>query len=268
MQSDTQRLNSDVLRQWTTIAAIIFTFAVNVLSNIYPLNGLNIGEISNQIFGAVQIIPASYAFAIWGLIYLGLFAFGIYQVRPDQRQDPTLRRVDYWLIVACLVQALWVYFFLSRWFVLSLVAMLGILLPLIGSYLQLGVGQRRRSRAERWFVQIPLSVYLGWITVATVVNVAIALYSLGWNGGGISPEVWTVTVATVSAAIAALIATRHQDVAYTLVIVWALVAIAVRQASQPLISVTTAGLAIALVILITVVKLRRNRLSETESSRL
>lgn len=80
-------------------------------------------EISNTLFKNVLIIPANYAFAIWGLIYLGLFAFGIYQALPNQRDEPDLRKTGYLLMIACVAQSIWVYLFLSRLFALSVIAM-------------------------------------------------------------------------------------------------------------------------------------------------
>ena len=249
MQSPTQPLNPHLLRQLATIAAIVGTFLVNVLSNFYPLKGLSIGEISNTVFAEVLLTPASYAFAIWGLIYLGLFALGIYQLLPAQRQNPTLRRIGYLLVWACIAQAIWVVVFLSRWFLFSLVAMVAILVPLIGIYLRLGPDRQHSSRQEKWFLHRPISVYLGWITVATVLNVALALYDLNWNGWGIAPSVWTAITMVVSTTIATLAAIQRQDVAYTLVIVWALVAIAVKHQLVPLIAITGMVAGISLVVL-------------------
>ncbi|NJO40153.1 MAG: tryptophan-rich sensory protein [Cyanobacteria bacterium CRU_2_1] len=241
-------LDSDLFRQWLTIVAIFGAFLVNVLSNIFPLNGLNIGEISNTLFADVKIIPANYAFVIWGLIYLGLFAFSIYQLLPAQRHDPKLRRIGDFLVIACGFQALWVFLFLSRMFIFSAIVMVGILLPLMAIYSQLEIG-RHRSRQEKWFVHVPLSIYMGWITVATVVNVALALGSLRWNGLGIVPEIWTVVMVIVSSAIGALATIQRRDPAFTLVIVWALVAIAVRQLAVPMIALTAIGAAIGLGVL-------------------
>lgn len=239
----------DVLRQWVTIAAILGTFAVNVWSNLAPINGLNIGEIANTLFTQVQILPASYAFSIWGVIYLGLIAFGVYQFLPNQRHNPVLRRVDYLLIIACVVQAVWVLLFLSRQFWLSTIAIVGILLPLIGIYLQLRVEQRI-SRQEKWLVHIPFSIYLGWISVATIVNVALSLFNSNWDGFGIAAPVWTAIMMVAAAVIAALITIQHGDIAYPMVVVWALIAIAVRQSSVPLIVTAAVGLSIVLALLV------------------
>lgn len=247
-------------RQILTILAILGTFAINVWSNLAPINGMNIGEIANTLFAGVLILPASYAFAIWGLIYLGLFAFGVYQVLPNQQQNSILRRVDYLLIVACVAQAIWVVVFLLRQFWLSTLAMLGILLPLIGIYLQLRATPHQVTRREKWLAQIPFSIYLGWITVATALNFALALYNSNWDGLGIAPSVWAVVVLAISAAIALLAATRYHDVAYSLVIVWALIAIAIRHRDTPLVAGTAIGLAALIGGVILVMGLRKNRL--------
>jgi hypothetical protein len=124
--------------------------------------------------------------------------------------------------------------------------MLGILIPLMVMYQRLGIGLERVSKAERWFIHLPISIYLGWISVATIVNVATGLYSIKWDGWGIAPSVWTVVMMTIASVIAAVMSIQRRDTAYVLVIVWALVAIAIRQANTPLIMVTGWVLAIVL----------------------
>lgn len=224
--------SGDILRQIITFFAVIIAFIVNVLSNIFPLNGLTIGGISNTLFKNVLIIPASYAFAIWGLIYLGLFAFAIYQVLPSQRENPNLRKTGYLLTIASVAQSIWVYLFLSRYFVLSVIAMLLILLPLITMYQRLAIGTPA-SRAEKWFIRYPIGIYLGWISVATIVNIASALYINNWNGFGISSEVWTVIMVIIATSIAAIALLQRQDIAYSGVTVWALIAIAIEHWENP-----------------------------------
>lgn len=245
-----QRFDSDLLRQWANLVAILAAFFINVYANVAPPSGLTIGDISNTYFSEVKIIPANYAFAIWGIIYLGLISLGIYQVLPAQRHNPIVRRFSYLLVLASLAQIAWVFLFQYRLFALSVVAMLAILLPLIGIYLRSRIGLERVSRVDKWLVHIPLSIYLGWISVATIVNVASALYNLGWSGWGINSEVWTVIMLLVAGALAATITKTRADIAYPLVFIWAFVAIAVRQANQPLIVVTSLGLAIALGLLL------------------
>jgi hypothetical protein len=256
MKFSNQRSDPNFIRQVTILVAIIGSIAVNTITNIFPLNGFSIGTLSNTLFAPVHITPANYAFAIWGVVYTGLLAFGIYQLHPDRRQHHRLQSSGYLLAIACLSQCIWIYLFLDRLFLLSVLAMLGILLPLIGVYLRLGIGDPNVSRQERWFLQVPISIYLGWITVATILNIANALYSINWNGWGIDPIGWTVIMMVVSAAIAAVVMSQRRDAVFTLVIVWALVSIAVRQFTVPAIVTTGVLSSIALVLLVVWLELK------------
>jgi hypothetical protein len=232
---------------WLTLGAIVGTFVVNIWSNIAPINGRTIGEISNTTFAGVLITPANYAFAIWGVIYIGLLAFGVYQLLPEQRANPRIHQARPWLILACLAQAVWVFFFLFNRFWLSVLAMLTILVPLILAYQRLQIGRLGAvSRQERWYVQVPFGIYLGWISVATVTNVALALYSQNWSGWGISPQTWTIFMIGVAAVLGVLMMLTRREVAYPLVISWALVAIAVKQTGNPEISIPAAVWALVL----------------------
>ncbi|NDJ22371.1 tryptophan-rich sensory protein [Nostoc sp. B(2019)] len=256
MQQSTRGNYRDLWRQLVTLAAILGAFVVNVVSNIFPLNGLSIGEISNTLFKNVLIIPANYAFAIWGLIYLGLFAFGVYQALPDQRHEPDLRKTGYLLVIACVAQSIWVYLFLSRLFALSVIAMLLILLPLIAVYVQLEVGNKRVPRLKKWCIHFPISIYLGWISVATIVNVACALYFHGWNGWGISAVIWTLIMLLIATAVAAVIVIQRRDIAYTGVTLWALVANALKHSDNSMLRNTVLFLAIVLILTATINSLR------------
>lgn len=263
MKASTQG-STEVVLPFATLIAILTTLSINILSNFFPPQGLNIGEIANTILQGVQITPANYAFAIWGLIYLALIAYGIYQLRPAQRRDSTIRRVDRLLIVACVAQIAWVYLFTHTLFWYSVVAMLAILLPLIGAYLQLGIGKGRVTRELKWLAHVPFSIYLGWISVATIVNVASALYISRWDGWGISAIGWTVIMLLVGAAIAAIVAIQRADIAFTSVFIWAYVAIAIRQLNNPAIWLTAAIAAIILAVLLVFGGVRRKRLQAAD----
>jgi hypothetical protein len=149
MQESTSNNYQDLIRQLITFVAVVAAFVVNVASNIFPLNGLSIGAISNSIFKDVLIIPANYAFVVWGLIYLGLFVLAIYQFLPYKKADAYLRKTGYILVIACVFQSIWVYLFLSRLFAFSVVAMFGILVPLMVIYHVLGIGKKRVSLRKK-----------------------------------------------------------------------------------------------------------------------
>lgn len=256
MNTSTQETNSGMGLSIATIIAIFATLIVNSLSNFFPPGGRNIGEIANTILQSVLIIPANYAFAIWGLIYLGLIAYSIYQFRPSQRSRSTIQQVNALVILASLAQIFWVYLFTLQLFWPSVVAMLVILLPLIRIYFLLRSSRSPVSRERRWFAQIPFSIYLAWISVATIVNVASALYISGWDGWGINDTGWTAIMLIIGTVIAAIVAIQRGDVAFTLVFVWAYVAIALRHFDNLVIWITAIISAIALVALLIWKKIR------------
>jgi len=166
------------------LLAVIVTIGVNGLANALPLNGQTTGEISDRF--QVYFVPAGYVFSIWGLIYLGFTAFAVYQALPAQRDNPRLQRIGYLFALSCLANIAWLFLWHYEIFLLTLVAMVALLLLLVAIYLRLDINRVRVNRAERWLVHIPFSIYLGWITVATIANVTSVLDYLNWSGWGIS----------------------------------------------------------------------------------
>ena len=245
------------IRQIFTLISIIAAFGMNVWANIAPINGATIGEISNSLFGNILITPANYAFAVWGLIYLGLISFAFYQAIPAQRPNELLNKIRHLIALASWAQIVWVFLFLYRQFTLSFVAMVAILLPLIVAYLHLSWGDRI-SHQQQWLVRNPISIYLAWISVATIVNGAIVLASWNWNGWGIIPQIWTLVMLLIAALITHLVAIPRRDFAYAGVFVWASVAIAVRNSDDLILAGTAIGLGIVLILLLIVTRLTDN----------
>lgn len=243
MNADTNNSSGFVIRQIVNLVAILAAFGINVYANINPPNGLTIGGISNQLFGNILITPANYAFAIWGIIYLGLISFAVYQVLPAQRNSILLKKLGYSIAIASLAQIIWVFAFLYRQFLLSLLLMLVILGALIVGYIS--IQSQIKSLTQKWLVAIPLSIYLGWISVATVVNVATVLEDFNWDGWGISPQVWTVIMLLVVGVIGVTIACQ-KNLAFTGVYLWALIAISLKNSTNTFIMFT--AIIVALII--------------------
>ena len=227
----------DTLRQISVILTILATISVNGLANALPINGQNTGEISDRF--EVYFVPAGYVFSIWGLIYLGLIAFAIFQALPAQRENPRLRAAGWWVSLGGLANIAWIFLWHYEQFPLTLVAMLVLLATLIVTYLRLEIGRSAVSAAERWAVRLPFSIYLGWITVATVANVTSLLDFLQWDGFGIAPEIWMAIVLAAVLVIAALMNFTRRDVAYAAVILWALAGISVKHAAVPAVAIPT-----------------------------
>ncbi|MFC1976493.1 tryptophan-rich sensory protein, partial [Chloroflexota bacterium] len=199
-------------------------------------------------------------FSIWGLIYVGLALYAIYQALPAQRENPRLRATGYLFALSCLANISWLFLWHYEYFVLTLVAMVALLLLLIAIYLRLGIGRAAVLTAERWLVQLPFSIYLGWISVATIANVTSVLDYLNWNGWGISPEIWTVIMLLAGVGLAFAMAFTRGDMAYGLVIIWAFAGIAIKHNGTPLVA-TAAWIAVGLVVLALVIGLFLNRRS-------
>src|SRR4030066_338131 len=210
----------DILRQLSVILPIAATIVVNTLANALPINGQNIGEISDRF--RVYFVSAGYVFSIWGLIYLGLIAYAIFQTLPSQRENPRLQATGWWVSLGMLANRTWIFLWHYEQFPLTIVAMLVLVGTLLVTYLRLGIGKNKVSGGERWAAHLPFSIYLGWITVATVANVTSLLDYLEWDGFGIATETWMVIVLAAVLVIAVLMNFTRRDFAYAAVILWAL----------------------------------------------
>jgi len=210
-------VNRNTLRQAVNVVAVIATLIVNGLASALPLNGLTTGEISDRF--QVYFVPAGYVFSIWGVIYLGLILFAIYQALPAQRDNPRLARVGYLFVLNCVANTAWLFLWHYEQFAWTIVAMLTLLGSLIAIYLRLGIGRVAVAPAERWLVHTPFSIYLGWITVATIANATSLLDYWGWGGWGLADTLWAVIMLAAGVAIAAAMRLTRRDVAYVLVLV-------------------------------------------------
>jgi benzodiazapine receptor len=241
----------DTLRQVLVLVAALTTVVFNIAANILPLNGLNTGEISDRF--EILFVPAGYVFSIWGVIYLGLIAYAIFQVLPSQAQNPRLRGIGYIFILSCAANIAWLFLWHYEIFEYTLVAMLVLLISLIAIYLRLDIGRAEVSTAEKWAVNVPFSIYLGWISVATIANASQLLYFLGWNGWGISAATWAVIMLAAGVVISILMSLTRADIAYSLVLVWAYIGIARMQSDTPLVATSAlVGAGVILVVLILV----------------
>jgi benzodiazapine receptor len=250
-------MKKDIWRQWIIVGLVILTFLINGLANSLPLNNLTTGEISDRF--DVFFVPAGYVFSIWGLIYLGQLAFAIFQAMPAQRENPRLRSMGIAYVTGALANIIWLFLWHYEQFPLTLYAMLILLGSLIVVYLRLGIHRAKVPQRERWLVHLPFSIYLGWITVATIANVTSLLAFYEWNGWGISPSIWAVIMLIAGTIIASAVSLTRGDAAYMLVIMWAFAGIAVKHADtwSVALSATLATIITGLMLILGVVLTRR-----------
>lgn len=243
-----QPQSNDLLRQALVVVTTVVTLIVNGLANALPLNGQTTAAVSDRF--PVYFVPAGYVFAIWGVIYLALIAYTVFQALPAQRANPTLRRIGWLYILSGAANSVWIFFWHYELFPLTVLAMLIVLGSLLAIYLRLAEGQARASTAVRWLVGLPFSIYLGWITVATIANITDVLYYLGWQDTGTGGQIWAVLLLAVATLIAAFIAFTRRDAAYLLVLVWAFIGIWVKQADAPLVAGAAAVAAVVVALIL------------------
>lgn len=249
-------MRSDILRQVTLIAVFVFTFAMNIASNALPFNGQGPGEVSDRF--SVFVVPAGYVFTIWGVIYSFLGAYTIWQALPRNRAMPALRAIGYLPAVAGILNATWLVLFQFEIWVAALATMVGLLVTLITIHQRLWAHRAGMSGRDSLLIRTPFSIYLGWITVATIANVAQTLAAVGFTGFGLSPELLAAVVLLVGLGIAGTFVTRFRDVAYGLVIVWAYAGIVVKEQDTALVAATAGIAALAVAVLVILAIARRD----------
>ncbi|MFO7996581.1 MAG: tryptophan-rich sensory protein [Dehalococcoidia bacterium] len=228
------------------------TVVVNALANILPVNNITTGEVSDLYPNLFT--PANITFAIWGLIYVLLAIFVIYQLLPSVLKDPqkadSVRRIGPLFFISCLANMGWIFAWHYQNIALSLVLMLVLLGCLLLIYLRLNIGTTEATKARRYLVHLPVSVYLGWITIATIANVAALLVDTNWGTFGLGEQFWAVAVIVVGIGIAVSMLLTRKDIYYCLVVDWALLGILLKRLSDTTVpdkgveAVTIAGLAI------------------------
>jgi len=237
----------------------VATVAVNGLAGSTTLLGGKLSAEVSDLYPTL-ITPAGFTFSIWGIIYTLLLVFVVYQGLPRNRGKSFLRQISFLFALSGVLNILWLFLWHYEFISFSVVLMFGLLAALVAIYLRLGVGRAGVAFRERVLVHVPFSVYLGWITVATIANVSVALTAAGWDGGGVQPVDWAVVVIAVAVLIAVIAVVTRKDVAYSLVIVWALFGIMSRQIeNQTIVLTAEVGMAIVLVAIAVVAVVSRLR---------
>lgn len=210
------------LLRWLVVLAMFVMFAVNTLSTTLPLNGVTPGEASARYPNL--FVPAPYVFSIWGVIYLlvilyVLYQFGLFRKKGEPSNGILLWQTGIFFIVTCLFNAAWLFAWHYGQVALSLGVIVLFLLTLI--LLRLRIAAQPLTNREKLFVRLPFSVYFGWLTIATIANATALFVAYGFSGLGLSESFWTIAILAVGAAIGIATALRFHDAAYLFVFLWA-----------------------------------------------
>jgi translocator protein len=255
-------IKSSSALKYANIVFFVLTIVVNSLAGSTNLIGAkNTADVSNAY--QTLVTPAGYVFAIWGIIYVLLGVFVVYQALPKQRGKEYQKRIGWLFVLSSIINVAWIFVWQFEILALSVLLIFGLLLTLIAIYVRLGVGKTKVGLGERLAIHLPFSVYLGWITVASIADVAATLVFYNWDGFGMSPESWAIVVVAVAVLITLLMLATRKDVAYSLVIIWALVGIGINHSANNAVAMLTqisaAVVAVAMVITVSVVLIRKRK---------
>jgi hypothetical protein len=237
------------------VVATFLTIIINSLSNTSLIGANTVGEISD--IYPTFFTPAGYVFAIWGIIYALLLVFSIYQALPKQQNAPFLEKISIYYILCSVANIIWIVLWVNNYILFSTILMFLLLISLIIIYRRVDSIGTQMSLRENLAVLLPFSVYLGWITVASIGNVAVTLVSLNWNGWGLSEISWTILMIGVAIAVTLIMIVRKRDIGFSLVLIWALVGILVKQSEMQNI-VLTAGSGVVLIAIALVIQAVRS----------
>lgn len=208
------------------ILAYVLMVTVNALANIIPINDITTGEVSDSYPNL--FVPVPLTFSIWGVIYLLLLFFVIYQVR-EHLKEKGIRELSLLFIVSCLANSLWILVWHYQQIFLSLLVMIILFFLLLAIHRILPTRETGMSKKEWFFLHLPFSIYFGWITVATIANATAFLVSINWGGWGITPVFWTILVLLTATLIAVLMISQEGDIPYSLVVIWAFLGIVIQR---------------------------------------
>lgn len=221
--------------EWIMKATVSLTYAVmilvNAFANILPLNNVSTGDVSNAYTNLFA--PAGITFAIWAVIYVALGGHVLFQFRQKFYSPETgamVQKMRIWFTVSNIANVLWVFSWHFDQMGLSLVWMLVILVALIKCNLLLHTA--KLTAHERRWIQVPFSLYFGWITIATIANVTTWLVSLNWQGFGLREDLWTSLIVLVGLAITTRTIIKFRDITYGVAILWAFTGILIKHLTK------------------------------------
>lgn len=224
-----ETLKKQQLLSLLNLISVILAIGVNYYSQMYQINGNRVSEVSEKYTNLFT--PAGYAFSIWGLIFIGILIFAGYQIYLTFSKCQTMDFISQtggWFALANVGNAAWIVAWLYDYTLLSVGIMFVVLLSLIKVI--------HNTNMERWhaplktilFAWWPISIYAGWISVATIANITAWLVKIGWDGGFLTPFRWTILMILVATLLNLTIIYKRNMREFALVGVWALIAIYVR----------------------------------------
>jgi hypothetical protein len=240
--------------------------ALTIMALLYYLS--NFGYLGDSPVGRTSvdteplIIPAGYAFSIWGIIYLGLIIFPIYQLIKKRTDSVLWHQLRIWFSLNVVANGLWLAFASYNWLWMTLGVIVFMLISLYKINELLIRINDSNAELDYWPERFVFSVYFGWVTLATVLNISAALNYYEWNGWGISEITWSLIIIPIAALITGAVVWKYRDIPYAGVVVWAFTALAVKQwGNIPIL----AYLSIAVIVIFLILIFARGRRPEVKT---
>ncbi|TXF88317.1 hypothetical protein FUA23_15160 [Neolewinella aurantiaca] len=212
--------------QYLALASMLVMLALYALNATGNFGPNPIGTTSTAT--SPLIVPAPYAFAIWGPIYIGLVVFAVFQLVKNRNDHPAWVSFRYWYAANVVANGLWLAAASYDWQWLSVGIIIFMLISLFRINQLLQVIESSGAKITYWLEHFVFSIYFAWVTLATVLNVASALKFYKWNGFGVPEVTWTIIMIVVAAFVTGYTSRRYRDAAYAGVVVWAFVALSIK----------------------------------------
>ncbi|MHA2427843.1 MAG: hypothetical protein ACXADB_07455 [Candidatus Hermodarchaeia archaeon] len=247
--------NNYLLFQVLNIITVISVILVNILANVLPIFGVNTGQVSDAYPNFFT--PSGYVFSIWLIIYIQAIIFMIYQARGIQRSEGYLGKISIFYLLAGLANIVWIFVFHYSYafmvanplfFLLSVAFLVVVFLMLLLPYLRLGVGTTAIPHREKLAVHLHFSVYLGWISVATIAALASAINILVPSIPAETQHYATAAMLFVALLLTLLMVYLRRDYGFALVVLWAALGIGIKWLTIPVILYSAIAVAIILII--------------------
>ncbi len=222
-----------IFTKWSVVVFYFSVLTVNFLANTLPINNMSTGDISDLYPNLFT--PTGLTFSIWGVIYLLLFGyvlyqFGIFQKIREEKREKLFQKINPYFVISSIANVFWIFAWHYTLTGLSVVIMLLLLFSLI-KIADILREEKLSEKKDKLFILFPFSVYFGWITVATIANITAFLVSIGWDGFGISEELWMVIILLVGAFIGIVRMIKDKNIPYGAVFIWAYFGIWIKHTS-------------------------------------
>jgi hypothetical protein len=215
------------------LIALGFQILLSYLVQVKSFSTQDVGQVSAK-FDTV-FTPAGITFAIWGLIYTSLFAFCLFHLYKSFSKGSSCQvnqdtqNIGWLFVINNISTGFWLIAWVNEQLLVSVVLMMIQLFTLIRISIKAHISNPDRSVQTVILTQFPLSIYFGWICIASIANISAWLKFTGWNGMGISESFWVIILIGIATLLSLFIILVRRNLPFGFVILWALYGIVLKR---------------------------------------